>query len=122
MSKTIITVDDASTIRKMVSFTLQPAGHRVLEAEDGVQALEVLQRESADLILSDINMPNMNGIELTRQLRTLPQYSTTPIILLTTESEPQKKAEGKAAGASGWIVKPFKQDQLLALVNKVLPN
>jgi two-component system, chemotaxis family, chemotaxis protein CheY len=122
MSKTIITVDDASTIRKMVTFTLQPTGHRIIEAEDGAQAFDLLQKESADLVLSDINMPNMNGIELTRQLRTLPQYSTTPIILLTTESEPQKKAEGRAAGASGWIVKPFKQDQLLALVAKVLPN
>ena len=122
MSKTIITVDDASTIRKMVSFTLQPTGHRVLEAADGTQAMDLLRKEAVDLILSDINMPNMNGSELTRQVRTLPQHSTTPIILLTTESEPQKKAEGKAAGASGWIVKPFKQDQLLALVNKVLPN
>ena len=122
MSKTIITVDDASTIRKMVSFTLQPTGHRVIEAADGTQAMDLLRREAVDLILSDINMPNMNGIELTREVRNLPQYTNTPIILLTTESEPQKKAEGKAAGASGWIVKPFKQDQLLALVNKVLPN
>lgn len=122
MIKTIITVDDASTIRKMVSFTLQPTGHRVIEAADGSQALELVRREPVDLILSDINMPNMSGIELTRQIRALPQYSSTPIILLTTESEPQKKAEGRAAGASGWIVKPFKQDQLLALINKVLPN
>lgn len=122
MSKTIITVDDASTIRKMVSFTLQPTGHRIIEAADGAEALNLVRSEKVDLILSDINMPNMNGIELTRQVRTLPQYNSTPIILLTTESEAQKKAEGKAAGASGWIVKPFKQDQLLALVNKVLPN
>lgn len=122
MSKTIITVDDASTIRKMVSFTLQPTGHRIIEAADGAEALNLVRTEKVDLILSDINMPNMNGIEFTKQVRTLPQYNTTPIILLTTESEAQKKAEGKAAGASGWIVKPFKQDQLLALVNKVLPN
>lgn len=122
MSKTIITVDDAVTIRKMVTFTLQPTGHRILEAGDGVQAFEIIQKQPVDLILTDINMPNMDGIELTRQIRTLPAYGRTPIILLTTESEPNKKAQGKEAGASGWIVKPFQQDQLLALVSKVLQN
>ena len=122
MSKTIITVDDAVTIRKMVTFTLQPTGHRILEAGDGVQAFEIIQEQPVDLILTDINMPNMDGIELTRQIRTLPAYGRTPIILLTTESEPNKKAQGKEAGASGWIVKPFQQDQLLALVSKVLQN
>ena len=122
MSKTIITVDDAVTIRKMVTFTLQPTGHRILEAGDGVQAFEIIQKQPVDLILTDINMPNMDGIELTRQIRTLPAYGRTPIILLTTESEPNKKAQGKEAGASGWIVKPFQQDQLLALVSQVLQN
>ncbi|MGK0198310.1 MAG: two-component system chemotaxis response regulator CheY [Yoonia sp.] len=122
MSKTIMTVDDASIIRKRVSFTLQSSGHRVLEAGDGLQALDIVRKERVDLILSDINMPNMDGIEFTRQVRTLPEYNSVPIILLTTESEPGKKAEGRAAGASGWIVKPFKQDQLLALMAKVLLN
>lgn len=117
-----MTVDDASIIRKRVSFTLQSSGHRVLEAGDGLQALDIVRKERVDLILSDINMPNMDGIEFTRQVRTLPEYNSVPIILLTTESEPGKKAEGRAAGASGWIVKPFKQDQLLALIAKVLLN
>jgi len=105
----------------MVSFTLRSAGHEVLEAQDGVVALSVLQTRPVDLVLTDINMPNMNGIELTRQLRTMPSFGKTPIILLTTESDPGKKAEGRAAGATGWIVKPFSQEQLLAIVAKLLP-
>jgi len=121
MGKTILTVDDARTMRQMVSFTLRSAGHEVLEAQDGVVALSVLQTRPVDLVLTDINMPNMNGIELTRQLRTMPSFGKTPIILLTTESDPGKKAEGRAAGATGWIVKPFSQEQLLAIVAKLLP-
>ena len=120
MGRTIITVDDAATMRKMISFTLQGAGHEVLEASDGAEALKVLQTRQADLIITDVNMPNMDGITLTKNLRGLPQFKTTPIILLTTESDPAKKAAGKAAGATGWIVKPFQQDQLLAVVAKVL--
>ena len=120
--KTIITVDDASTMRKMIGFTLRSAGHQVLEAADGVDAFNVLQRSRVDMVITDVNMPNMNGIELTRRLRSLPQYRATPIILLTTESDPAKKNEGRAAGATGWIVKPFGQEQLLAVVSKVLPN
>ncbi len=122
MSKKIITVDDSATMRNMVSFTLKAAGHEVLQAADGVEALILLKSQSVDLVLSDINMPNMDGITLTRQLRGLPQFKSTPIILLTTESDPAKKADGKAAGATGWIVKPFQQEQLLAVVAKVLPN
>ena len=121
MGKTILTVDDARTMRQMVSFTLRGAGHEVLEAQDGAVALSVLQSRAVDLVLTDINMPNMNGIELTRALRALPSFGKTPIILLTTESDPAKKAEGRAAGATGWIVKPFSQDQLLAIVAKLLP-
>lgn len=121
MGKTIITVDDAATLRKMVSFTLKGAGHEVLEAPDGSDALEALRNRSVDLVITDVNMPKMSGIELTRQLRTLPHFQKTPIILLTTESDTAKKAEGRAAGATGWIVKPFSQEQLLALVAKVLP-
>ncbi|MDQ8181256.1 response regulator [Pelagicoccus sp. SDUM812005] len=120
--KTIITVDDASTIRKMVGFTLKSAGHQVLEAADGLEAYEKLKGKSVDLVITDVNMPRMDGIELTRKLRALPAYSRVPIVLLTTEAGAAKKSEGRAAGATGWIVKPFSQDQLLALVSRVLPN
>lgn len=106
----------------MVSFTLKGAGYDVLEAQDGTVALSILQTHAVDLVLTDVNMPNMNGIELTRQLRALPSFAKTPIVLLTTESDPGKKAEGRAAGATGWIVKPFGQEQLLAIVNKLLPS
>jgi two-component system chemotaxis response regulator CheY len=121
MKKTILTVDDAATMRKMVSFTLKAVGHEIVEAADGVDALTRIQSCSVDLVITDINMPNMNGIELTRRLRALPSFTKTPILLLTTESDPAKKAEGRAAGATGWIVKPFNQEQLLAIVAKVLP-
>ena len=108
-------------MRRMVSFTLKSAGYDVLEANDGVDALNLLKTRSVDMVISDINMPNLDGISLTRELRGLPNYSKTPIILLTTESDPGKKAEGRAAGATGWIVKPFNQEQLLMVVAKVLP-
>ncbi len=121
MSKRIITVDDAATMRKMVAFTLKGAGHEVLEAGDGQEALAVLSQRSVDLVITDVNMPNMDGLELTRQLRALPAFARTPIILLTTESDPAKKMLGRAAGATGWIVKPFNQEQLLAIIAKVLP-
>ena len=121
MGKTILTVDDATTMRKMVSFTLRGAGHEVLEAPDGVDALAILRTRPVDLVITDIHMPNMNGIELTRRLRASSSCARTPILLLTTESDPAKKAEGRAAGATGWIVKPFSQDQLLAIVAKILP-
>ena len=122
MGKTVLTVDDASTIRKMVSVTLKAAGHEVLEAQDGTVALSVLQSRSVDLVITDVHMPNMNGLELTRRLRALPGFGRTPIILLTTESDPTKKAEGRAAGATGWIVKPFGQEQLLAVMAKLFPD
>ena len=122
MGRKIITVDDAATIRKMVSFTLKGAGHEVFEAQDGLVALSLLQTRAVDLVITDVHMPNMGGIELTRRLRALPGFGRTPILLLTTESDPAKKTEGRAAGATGWIVKPFSQDQLLALVAKVLPS
>ena len=121
MGKTIMTVDDAATMRRMISFTLKGAGHAVLEAGDGAEALNILRTRPVDLVISDVNMPNMDGLTLTRQLRALPQFPRLPIILLTTESTPEKKAEGRAAGATGWIIKPFQQEQLLAVVAKVLP-
>jgi len=121
MRKTILTVDDAATMRRMVSFTLRGAGHEVLEAQDGAAALNVLQSHPVDLVITDVHMPLMDGIELTRHLRALPSFLRTPIILLTTESDPGKKAEGRAAGATGWIVKPFTQDQLLSVVARLFP-
>ena len=122
MSKTIITIDDAQTMRKMIKFTLQPTGHEIIEAADGAEAYEKLKARSVDLIITDVNMPRMDGIELTRKLRQIPMHARTPIVLLTTESSPEKKNQGRAAGATGWIVKPFNQQQLLKLVSQVLPN
>ena len=118
--KTIMTVDDSSTVRQMVKFVLGDAGYEIVEAVDGMDALSKLNGREMHLFLSDINMPNMDGLELTRQLRALPQYKFVPIVLLTTESHPEKKQEGKAAGATAWIVKPFNPDQLLAVVKKVM--
>jgi two-component system chemotaxis response regulator CheY len=121
MSKTIMIVDDSVTIRQMVVFTLKGAGYQVVEAVDGVDALAKIGAQKVDLVITDLNMPNMNGIELTRQLRAAAPYRFTPILLLTTESHAEKKAEGKSAGATGWIVKPFQIEQLLAVVKKVCP-
>ncbi len=118
--KTILTVDDASTMRKLIGFTLGGAGHKVLEAEDGAVALETLNKSPVDLIISDLNMPRMNGPELTRKIRELPQCAKTPILIVTTESEANVKAQARQAGATGWIVKPFEPAQLLAVVSKVL--
>lgn len=116
-----MTVDDSVTMRQMISFTLKTAGYDVLEAIDGQDALTKLSGEkSIDLIITDLNMPNLNGFEFIRQVRADPRYRFKPILLLTTESDDLKKQTGKAAGATGWIVKPFKQDQLLAVVKKVL--
>ena len=117
---TILAVDDSASMRQMVVFTLKGAGYDVVEAADGVQALSKAKSTKVDLVLTDVNMPNMDGISLIRELRKLPNYKFTPILTLTTESAPEKKAEGKAAGATGWIVKPFNPNQLLATVKKVL--
>jgi two-component system chemotaxis response regulator CheY len=116
----ILAVDDSASMRQMVSFTLKGAGHDVVEASDGSEALKIAQGQSVDLVLSDVNMPNMNGIELCKNLRQLPSYKFTPILMLTTESAGDKKQEGKSAGATGWIVKPFNPDQLLTTIKKVL--
>jgi len=120
MAKKILTVDDSSTMRQLVRFTLTRAGYEVSEAEDGSQGLAKATGESFDLVLSDINMPVMGGLDMVRGLRQLPAYKFTPIVLLTTEASAEKKQEGKAAGATGWIVKPFEPEQLLAVVTKVL--
>lgn len=118
--KTVMTVDDSSTLRQMVSFVLRGAGYEVVEAVDGLDALSKLTGQEVHLFLSDINMPKMDGLEFTRQLRAMPQYKFVPIVLLTTESHPEKRQEGKAAGATAWIVKPFQPDQLLAVMKKVM--
>jgi len=117
----ILAVDDSASMRQMVSFTLKGAGHDVVEAGDGEEALKVAQGQNGfDLVISDINMPRMDGITLIRQLRAMPTFKFTPILMLTTESSAEKKSEGKSAGATGWIVKPFNPDQLLSTIGKVL--
>jgi two-component system chemotaxis response regulator CheY len=118
--KTVMTVDDSASLRQMIGLVLRGGGYQVVEAVDGVDALAKLNGVPPDLVLTDVNMPNMDGLELTRQLRALPEYKFVPIVLLTTESNADKKAQGKAAGATAWIVKPFDPDQLLAVVKKVL--
>lgn len=120
MSKVIMTVDDSASVRQMVSFTLKQAGYGVLEASDGKDALSKIDGAGVNMVLTDLNMPHMDGIELIRALRANPSCKFLPIVMLTTESQPEKKQEGKTAGATGWIVKPFKPDQLLAVIKKVL--
>ena len=116
----ILAVDDSASMRQMVSFTLKGAGHDVVEAVDGVDALAKAKGTTFDLVISDVNMPNMDGITLIKELRSLPAFKFTPMLMLTTESTGDKKQQGKAAGATGWIVKPFNPDQLLATIGKVL--
>lgn len=117
---TVLAVDDSASMREMVSFTLRSAGFDVTEAEDGVDALEKAQGGSFNLVLADVNMPRMDGIELIRSLRGLDSYKYTPILMLTTESTSDRKAAGKAAGATGWLVKPFDPDQLVNTIKRVL--
>jgi len=116
----ILAVDDSASMRQMVSFALKNAGHEVVEAVDGVDALSTAKNNKVNLVITDVNMPNMDGISLIKELRNLPDYKFIPILMLTTESAPEKKQEGKSAGATGWLVKPFDPDQLLATINKVL--
>ena len=116
----ILAVDDSRSMRQMVSQTLTEAGFETRLASDGVEALEVAGEYVADVVITDVNMPNMDGITLVKKLRQLPSYRYKPILVLTTESSTEKKLEGKAAGASGWIVKPFDPDRLVATVKRVL--
>lgn len=120
MAKMIMTADDSASVRQMVSFTLKQSGYDVIEAVDGKDALAKLGTNRVDMLITDLNMPNLDGIGLIKGARALPACKFIPIVMLTTESQDSKKAEGKAAGATGWIVKPFKPDQLLAVVKKVL--
>lgn len=121
MAKKILAVDDSKTMREMVSFTLKSAGYEVMEAEDGQAALSALNGGKVDAVITDLNMPNMNGFELIRALRANPAYKFIPILMLTTEGDDSKKQEGKSAGATGWIVKPFNPEKLVEVVKKVCP-
>ncbi|MBY0431864.1 MAG: response regulator [Rhodospirillales bacterium] len=122
-ARRILAVDDSRTMRDMVSVTLLGAGYEVLIAEDGEDAIRVLAaaNDEVDLVITDLNMPKLDGFGLIRRLRADPTYRLTPILMLTTESSAEKKAEGRAAGATGWIVKPFEPDKLLSVVRRVMP-
>lgn len=119
MSKRALAVDDSKTMRDMVSFTLKGAGFEVIEAEDGKDAIAKLGTSKVDVVITDLNMPNMNGFELIRNLRAQESYKFTPILMLTTEGDDSKKLEGKSAGATGWIIKPFNPEKLIQVINKV---
>ncbi|MGY3039497.1 two-component system chemotaxis response regulator CheY [Rhodanobacter sp. TND4EL1] len=116
----ILAVDDSASMRGMVAFTLRGAGHEVTEAENGQLALDAARAGSFEMVLADVNMPVMDGIAMVRELRAMDAYKGVPILMLTTESHTERKMEGKAAGATGWLVKPFDPEQLLATVKRVL--
>ncbi|WP_319801882.1 response regulator [Azospirillum canadense] len=119
VKKKVLTVDDSRTMRDMVAFTLKGAGYDVVEAGDGQQALTLIGTNKVDLVITDLNMPVMDGLTLIRRLRATPAHRTLPILMLTTEADESKKAEGRSAGATGWIVKPFNPDKLISVVQKV---
>ena len=118
--KTILAVDDSATMREMVAFVLESAGYRVIEAEDGAQGLDRASATACDLVITDQNMPNMDGLTLVRNLRQMGDYKSVPILLLTTESSDAMKQQGRAAGATGWLVKPFDPAKLLEVIKKVI--
>ena len=116
----ILAVDDSASMRQMVAFTLKGAGYAVVEAADGQEGLDRAREKNVNLVLTDQNMPRMDGISLVKQLRGMPQYQATPILILTTESSDAMKAQGKAAGATGWLVKPFDPAKLIEVIKKVV--
>lgn len=120
MSKTILAVDDSPSIRNMVAFTLKSAGYEVVEAVDGQDGLDKAKGKRVNLILTDQNMPRMDGLTLIKSLRGMTQYKSVPILMLTTESSDAMKAQGRAAGATGWLVKPFDPQKLIEVVKKVI--
>lgn len=120
MPKSALVVDDSASMRQMVAYTLKSAGFDVIEGCDGKDALTKVAGKDVNLIVTDLNMPEMDGITLIKELRAKPEYKFTPILMLTTESQNTKKAEGRAAGATGWMIKPFNPDQLMAAVGKVV--
>lgn len=120
MTKTILAVDDSASIRRMVQFTLSSAGYDVIEAADGREGLQRAQSQVVNLVLTDQNMPNMDGLTLIRSLRAMPSYQSIPILVLTTESSAEMKQQGRSAGATGWLVKPFAPTGLINVVKKVI--
>ena len=120
MAKTILAVDDSASIRQMVAFTLKSSGYEVVDAVDGLDALNKAKMTSFNLVLTDQNMPRMDGLTLIKSLRGMPQYRTVPILMLTTESSDEMKQQGRAAGATGWLVKPFDPAKLIEVVKKVI--
>ena len=120
MAKTVLIVDDSASLRQVVNIALKGAGYNVIEACDGKDALSKLNGEKIHLIISDVNMPNMDGITFVKEAKKLPNYKFTPIIMLTTESQEEKKKEGQAAGAKAWVVKPFHPAQMLSAVSKLI--
>lgn len=120
MAKTIMVVDDSASLRQVVSIALKGAGYETIEACDGKDALSKLDGVKIHLVISDVNMPNMDGITFVKEMKAMPNYKFTPVIMLTTESQEGKKAEGKSAGAKAWMVKPFKPDQMLDAVSKLV--
>jgi len=120
MAKTILAVDDSSSLRQMVAFSLKAAGYNVIEAVDGQDGLDKARQQAVDLVLTDQNMPRMDGLQLIKLLRGLPDYAKTPILMLTTESSDEMKQKGRAAGANGWLVKPFDPQRLIEVVKKVI--
>lgn len=120
MAKTILAVDDSGSLRQMLVFSLKASGYQVVEAVDGKDGLEKAKLQPFDLVLTDQNMPNMDGLTLIRSLRAVPSYQKVPILMLTTESSDEMKAKGRAAGANGWLVKPFDPQRLTEVVRKVI--
>lgn len=120
MSKTILVVDDSASVRQVVGLALRGAGYSVIEGIDGVDALKKLTGQKVHLIISDVNMPNMDGISFVQEVKKLAAYKFTPVIMLTTESQEGKKIQGQAAGAKAWVVKPFQPAQMLAAVSKLI--
>ena len=120
MTKTILTVDDSRTMRDMLMLALKDAGYRVVQAEDGVHGLEVLQSERPDIVITDINMPRMDGFGFIEGMRADPNHKATPVLVLTTESDAAKKQRAREAGATGWIVKPFDPEKLISVIHRVV--
>ena len=120
MAKTILAVDDSGSLRQMLMFTLKAAGYQVVEAVDGRDGLEKAKQKQFDLVLTDQNMPHMDGLTLIRSLRALPSYAKVPILMLTTESSDDMKSKGRSAGATGWLVKPFDPAKLIEVIKKVI--
>lgn len=122
MGKRILTVDDSATVRRALGSTLRDAGYDVLEAENGEAALELIGSQPIDMLVTDLNMPKLNGLDLIEKVRNLPGFRFLPIIMLTTESKPSQNPDGKRIGASGWLTKPFKPEQVLGVIRLVMPG